>query len=154
MQNILQSGKVALGCNYWASNAGIYMWRHFDLDAIEKDFKLLSENGLTILRIFPLWNDFQPIKQMSAVFNTFREIRMKDDQPLEGPPLAEAGIDEVMMERFQQVLDLAEKYNFKVIVALLTGWMSGRMFVPEAINHYNLLTDPLAISWEVRFIKG
>ena len=154
MQNILQSGKVALGCNYWASNAGIYMWRHFDLDAIEKDFKLLSENGLTILRIFPLWNDFQPIKQMSAVFNTFREIRMKDDQPLEGSPLAEAGIDEVMMKRFQQVLDLAEKYNFKVIVALLTGWMSGRMFVPEALNHCNLLTDPLAISWEVRFIKA
>ena len=109
MQNILQSGKVALGCNYWASNAGIYMWRHFDLDAIEKDFKLLSENGLTLLRIFPLWNDFQPIRQMSAVFNTFREIRMKDDQPLEGSPLAEAGIDEVMMKRFRQVLDLADK---------------------------------------------
>ena len=154
MKNVLQSGKVALGCNYWASNAGIYMWRNFDLDAIGKDFALLAENGLTVLRIFPLWNDFQPIRQMSSVFNTFREIRMKDDLPLEGSPLAEAGIDEVMMERFQKVLDLAEKYNFKVIVALLTGWMSGRMFVPDAISHCNLLTDPLAISWEVRFIKA
>ena len=154
MKNVLKSGQVALGCNYWASNAGIYMWREFDINAIEKDFKLLSENGLTILRIFPLWNDFQPIKRVAAVFNTFREIRMKDDQPLEGSPLAEAGIDEVMMSRFRQVLDLAEKYNFKVIVALLTGWMSGRMFVPEAVSHCNLLTDPMAITWEVRFIKA
>ena len=154
MENILRSGKVALGCNYWASNAGIYMWRDFDLNAIEKDFKLLAEHGLTLLRIFPLWNDFQPIKRVASVFNTFREIRMKDDLPLEGSPLTEAGIDEVMMERFHQVLDLAEKYGFKVIVALLTGWMSGRMFVPEAISHCNLLTDPLAIAWEVRFIKA
>lgn len=154
MQNTLVSGKVALGCNYWASNSGIYMWRNFDIAAIEKDFAELSKHGLSLLRIFPLWNDFQPVTVMKSVFNTFREVRMKDDLPLEGSYLTEAGIDEVMMERFRQVLDLAEKYNFKVIVALLTGWMSGRMFVPEAVSHLNLLTDPMAISWEVRFIKA
>ena len=26
-----------IGCNYWASNAGIEMWRQFDADVIRRD---------------------------------------------------------------------------------------------------------------------
>ena len=50
-----------LGCNYWASNAGIEMWNNFDINAIKKDMKLLAEHGTTMIRIFPLWSDFQPV---------------------------------------------------------------------------------------------
>ena len=32
-----------LGCNYWASNAGIEMWKNFDAEAIKKETK--SEIG-------------------------------------------------------------------------------------------------------------
>ena len=32
-----------LGCNYWASHAGIEMWKNWDRDQVEKDFKVLSE---------------------------------------------------------------------------------------------------------------
>ncbi len=50
-----------LGCNYWASNAGTDMWRDFDLKSIEKDLQVLSEHGVTHMRVFPNWRDFQPI---------------------------------------------------------------------------------------------
>ncbi|MBO7345913.1 MAG: hypothetical protein J6U92_08255, partial [Clostridia bacterium] len=50
-----------LGCNYWASNAGADMWRNFDVAAVEKDLKTLSENGVRYIRIFPNWRDFQPV---------------------------------------------------------------------------------------------
>lgn len=48
-----------IGCNYWASNAGIEMWRQFDADVIRRDFKELKSYGIEYLRVFPLWRDFQ-----------------------------------------------------------------------------------------------
>lgn len=46
------------GCNYWASNAGMLMWRDFDAETVEKDLALLSSFGVDTLRVFPLWSDF------------------------------------------------------------------------------------------------
>ena len=40
-----------LGCNYWASHAGIDMWKNWDEDVVRRDLKLLSENGINILDI-------------------------------------------------------------------------------------------------------
>ena len=41
-----------LGCNYWASNAGIEMWREFEPDTIDNDLKILSTHGVKYLRVF------------------------------------------------------------------------------------------------------
>ena len=35
-----------VGCNYWASHAGIAMWRKWDADTVRADLKLLSENAV------------------------------------------------------------------------------------------------------------
>jgi endo-1,4-beta-mannosidase len=40
-----------------------------------------------------------------------------------------------------------------VIVGLVTGWMSGRLFLPSAFQGRNPLTDPEVMMWEVRFVK-
>ena len=136
-----------VGCNYWASNAGVYMWRNFDARVIEQDFKLLSEHGVDTIRVFPLWPDFQPVTDALVGSSHAHHIR-SGDQPLK----TRAGLDPLMMERFGIMLDLAEKYGFKVIVALITGWMSGRLFVPPLLMNKNPLTDPLAIVWECKFI--
>ena len=65
--NPLSSGEVFYtGCNYWASNAGMYMWRRWDPKAVEKDIAELSRNGVNIMRVFPLWPDFQPLTRMLA----------------------------------------------------------------------------------------
>ena len=42
-----------LSCDYWASNAGAEMWRAFDINAVEKDMKILDEHGVTHIRVFP-----------------------------------------------------------------------------------------------------
>ena len=62
--NIFSDGSVFFsGCNYWASNAGTFMWRKWDPAAVERDFKQLSAHGVTVLRCFPLWSDFQPLTE-------------------------------------------------------------------------------------------
>lgn len=140
-------GNFAIGCNYWASNAGAYMWRNFDAKAIDKDFALLSSYGVDTIRVFPLWPDFQPVKTMYVSNKAFRE--RTGDSPLE----TYAGLDKNQLENFATMLDLAEKYGLKVIVSLITGWMSGRLFVPEILINENPLTSPKAIVWETRFIS-
>ena len=138
----------SVGVNYWASNAGTYMWRSFDIEVVRRDFELLSKNGVNTVRIFPLWSDFQPVTDALVGSHHSHHLRV-NDQPLK----TEAGLDPVMLDRFGQVLDLCEEYGFKVIVGLLTGWMSGRLFIPELLMNKNPLTDPLSVVWACKFIK-
>ena len=45
MQNIFDDDHpFFVGANYWASNAGTFMWRDWDPAAVERDFRLLHEN--------------------------------------------------------------------------------------------------------------
>jgi len=51
---------MVVGANYWPGEKGIYWWREFDLPSLHKDFSLAAEYGLVLIRIFLLWEDFQP----------------------------------------------------------------------------------------------
>ena len=127
------SMEYIIGCNYWASNAGMYMWRNFDENVVDRDFALLKEHGVNTIRIFPLWSDFQPVSHTFSLDKSF--CARTDDKPLG----TRAGLDETMLARFSRVLDLADKYGFKVVVGLITGWMSGRLFYPEILYNENPL---------------
>ncbi len=139
-----------LGCNYWASHAGIEMWKNWDAKQVENDFKILSENGIRHIRIFPLWRDFQPVMSVLAASAKHREYLMEGCIAPTNPYF----LDETMLDRFEYVCDLAKKYNLKIIVGLITGFMSGRTFIPNALNNMNLFTDPTALQFEMLFIKG
>lgn len=138
------------GCNYWASNAGTEMWREFDEKAIRKDLKALTENGITHLRVFPNWRDFQPATQLYGWAGTKKDIAPAQGGFFEN----DSYTDESMMDKFDTFLNICEEYNLKLIVAILTGWMSGRLFVPPILEEKNLYTDPLAIRLEQKFIKS
>ncbi len=142
-----------VGANYWASHAGTNMWSDWREDVVEEDFRVLAENGVQVLRVFPLWNDFQPLKKHEAWASLFVEMRM-DEEPLPHTPLGQAGINPVMMERFRTLTQLAEKYGLKLIVGIMTGWMSGRMHKPAAFYNTNVMTAPEAIKWQVRFVRA
>ena len=143
-----------LGCNYWASNAGTEMWRVFDEQVIEEDFIALRENGCDTLRIFPNWRDFQPVMTIDGYAGQAGEYRMNDGSA-DGTLLPNRyGLDPVMLERLALVCDLAEKHGLRLIVSLITGWMSGRLFVPEMLKGKNVITDPEALRWEHRFAYG
>lgn len=150
--NIFESGKFFLGCNWWASNAGTNMWHEWDASVVENDIKKIKEAKLDVMRVFPMWSDFQPLRMHYGGCSTERELRIREDV-LPDTEAGRAGIDEVMVERFSVLCDLAEKYDVKLIVGLITGWMSGRMHMPEAFAGRDLIKDPMVVAWQVKFVK-
>lgn len=138
-----------VGCNYWSSHAGTNMWRDWRPEEVEADFKALSENGVQVLRVFPRWDDFQPLVMHRGGGSAYRELRMGED-PLPDTYFGKAGVDEEMISRLRTLVDLAHKYNLQLIVCMITGWMSGRMLSPTAFDRFNLLTDPFVLRWQVR----
>jgi len=141
-----------VGANYWCSNAGTFMWRSWSPEAVERDFRILHENGAQVLRVFPLWSDFQKLTDHLHWAGEHEEFRYGEEPLADSGPEA-AAVDPEMLDRFRHFCRLAEKYELKLIVGLITGWMSGRLFAPPALEHRNLLNDPVAIMWEVRYVR-
>ena len=137
-----------LGTNYWASHAGTNMWKDWRPERVKIDLEILRENGVEYLRVFPVWPDFQPVEPF---FNSkLKEYRMADGSLPPNPWY----LDPVMLERFRCFCRMAGDKEMKLIVGLLTGWMSGRKFIPSALYEKNLFTDPTALYFEQLFIKG
>ncbi|RTE09211.1 glycoside hydrolase 5 family protein [Paenibacillus whitsoniae] len=141
-----------VGCNYWASHAGTAMWSDWMPEQVEIDLKRLSQAGIEVIRVFPLWPDFQPIENMYSGEGQHFGYRFGEER-LPDTEAGRAGMSVVMMERFQAFTEIAKKYDIKLIVGLITGWMSGRLFVPPALRGKAILTDPDAIRWQVRFVR-
>ena len=156
-KDFLPSGRITLGVNYWASHAATEMWRKWDAKVVDEDLRVLAENGMRLLRVFPNWADFQPIHAcyLSAEsFDKVYETRMFDsEEPLPDTPCGRAGVDERMVERFEEFCDIAEKYGIRLIVPLLTGQMTFRNYIPPALANRNPFSDPYALMWEGRYLE-
>lgn len=144
-------GEFFTGLNYWGSESAINMWEDFNPKSIEKDFQLMRSAGITNLRVFPLWPVFQPLKALYASGKVY-EYGF-GERPLPDTPAGRAGVDEAACEKFESFCALAEKYGFKLIVALITGHMSFRTYAPPAFEGKALLSDPSVIRWQLRFVK-
>lgn len=146
-------GHFLIGCNYWASHAGTRMWSDWQSRVVEADLRKLAAGGLQVLRVFPLWSDFQPIQLLRTAWSPVEyrfgvfDARMGGEPPLGDDEASRAGVSDDMMRPFEQFARLAEKYGLRLVVALVTGWMSGRLYVPPALEGRNALTDPLAVQW-------
>ncbi len=147
-QDIFTQGEFFIGCNYWAKNAGMYMWSRWRPDVVEKEIGELAKNGVTVMRVFPLWSDFQPLTGVCAAGGNYRYY-LQNNKPLANY----AGVDDEMIRRFRFMCDVAERNGMRLIVGLVTGWMSGRQFVPVVFEEKNVLTDADAIMWQTRFVK-
>ena len=49
-----------LGVNYWPRRKAMYWWNNFDDGEVREEFSLIRELGLNVVRLFLLWDDFQP----------------------------------------------------------------------------------------------
>jgi len=145
-------GDFTLGCNYWASHAGTAMWSDWRPEVVHEDLRRLAEQGLQTLRVFPLWPDFQPITQLRGCGGALVEIRL-GEEPLPEDEVGRAGVSRVMLARFGEFCDLAEAAGLRLIVGLITGWMSGRLFVPPALEGLDPITDAKSIAWQIRFVR-
>lgn len=139
------------GINYWDSRHAINMWENFDIHSIEMDFQVLRAAGITHLRVFPLWPVFQPLKAIYGPGDVF-EYGF-GEEPLPDTPAGRAGVSEDACRKFEAFCELAEKYHFKLIVALITGHMSFRTYAPPAFEGKAFLSDPTVIKWQIRFVK-
>lgn len=142
--------KFLLGCNYWASNAGADMWRFWDSECVKKDLAVLKENNVEILRVFLNWRDFQPVERLYGEKGQPRELCLVGDIRPSNPYF----LDERMMDHFQEFCRIAQSQGFHLIVGLVTGWMSGRLYIPPALYGKNIFHDPLALKLQQLLIKG
>lgn len=53
--------KFPLGVNYWPAAKAMYWWQNFDKAEVEQDFRRLAAAGFQVVRIFLIWEDFQPV---------------------------------------------------------------------------------------------
>lgn len=144
--------KFLIGVNYWDSVSGTDMWKNWAEDVVYNDLKALSENGVRHIRVFPNWRDFQPIKNLYGWANRLRECVFGDNE--EYLPYGADGVDPVMIERFKTLAKIADGFGMTITVSILTGWMSGRMFAPPALDGKKLITDPEVRVWTNRYVKA
>ncbi len=93
-----------LGINYWPRNKAMYWWSDFDRGEVREELSLIRDLGLDSVRIFLLWDDFQPEPET---------------------------VSTRMLSRLEQVLDVADDRELRVNVTFFTGHMSGPNWAPR-----------------------
>lgn len=146
--DVFDGKRFFVGCNYWASHAGVRMWRDWNEQQVEQDLDCIAGSGMTVLRVFPLWPDFQPLTAEFKANGAFREYSQNG-----GRLKNYAAVDDTMIERFRFLCRAAQKRGLKLVVGLITGWMSGKMFVPPALERLDALSDPDSVMWQVRYVR-
>lgn len=92
-----------LGVNYWPRRKAMYWWSDFDASEVRDDFALISELGLSMVRIFLLWEDFQPEPHR---------------------------ISHSSLDALTTVCDIAHAHQLQLNVTFFTGHMSGPNWAP------------------------
>ena len=145
--------KFLLGVNYWPRKSGVGMWRNFDEDEIDSEFAQIHALGMDTVRVFPLWDDFQPIYELPGAGNIPRTIGMRHNWNIT-PEINPEMMDEDMFRKFDKVVELAGKHQLKLIVALLTAWMSGTLFNPTWKNGRNFFHDSFMLKYQMLYCRA
>jgi endo-1,4-beta-mannosidase len=95
--------KFKLGINYWPANTAMYWWERFEIEEVSADFQRIAAAGFDSVRIFLLWEHFQP---------------------------AEKSVSDVSLRRLLEVADLAGSHGLSIVPTLFTGHMSGVNWIP------------------------
>lgn len=91
------------GINYWPRETAMYWWRNFDHKVVKRDFSLLAEYNFNLIRIFLLWEDFQPDKKSVSV---------------------------KALNSLVSVADIAYDLKIKIMPTFFCGHMSGLNWLP------------------------
>lgn len=93
-----------VGVNYWPRNKAMYWWSDFDAAEVREEFDLIADLGMTVVRIFLLWDDWQPTPV---------------DVPLR------------RLAELESVCDAAAERGLGLDVTFFVGHMSGPNWAPE-----------------------
>lgn len=92
-----------VGVNYWPRRKAMGWWKDFDRNEVAEEFALIRSLGLKLVRIFLLWEDFQPSPNVAS-------------------PSALADLE--------TVCDVAAAAGLGLDVTFFTGHMSGPNWAP------------------------
>ncbi len=95
--------KFRLGINYWPASKAMYWWRRFDRAEVVRDFARSRAAGFDSVRIFLLWEDFQP---------------------------APNRVEQAALALLVTVADVAASEGLSLVPTLFTGHMSGVNWLP------------------------
>lgn len=93
-----------LGVNYWPRRKAMSWWADFDRGEVRDEFSLMRELGLDVVRVFLLWDDWQPTPTR---------------------------VDAAALRRLEEVLDAAVDHGLGLDVTFFTGHMSGPNWAPR-----------------------
>lgn len=92
-----------LGVNYWPRRKAMYWWSDFDPGEVRHEFDVIRELGMNLVRIFLLWEDFQP---------------------------APDAVDADGLDHLEAVCDIAADRGLQLDLTFFTGHMSGPSWAP------------------------
>ena len=93
-----------LGVNYWPRRKAMYWWNNFDAGEVREEFSIIREIGLNVVRIFLLWDDFQPEPH---------------------------SVSKEVLDNLVTVADIAGENDLGLDVTFFTGHMSGPNWSPR-----------------------
>ncbi|MEM2936779.1 MAG: hypothetical protein QW231_06355 [Candidatus Bathyarchaeia archaeon] len=97
------SDEFIKGVNYWPIESAMNWWQRFDPSVVRDDFSRIQETGLRGVRIFLLWEAFQPLP---------RKISVK------------------VLDELVAVMEIGHETKLKMIPTFFTGHMSGINYLP------------------------
>jgi len=92
-----------LGVNYWPRRKAMYWWSNFDAGEVKEEFQVIKEIGMSLVRIFLLWEDWQPDPQT---------------------------VSPERLNNLEVVCDTAANLGLTLDVTFFTGHMSGPNWAP------------------------
>ncbi len=107
----MMSEPFLLGVNYWPRRKAMYWWPNFDADEVREEFDIIASVGMTVVRLFLLWDDWQPTSDSVST------ERLRD---------------------FGTVCDIAADRGLKLDVTFFTGHMSGPNWSPRWLLEPNV----------------
>jgi endo-1,4-beta-mannosidase len=103
-ENLFMTRPFHLGVNYWPRDKAMQMWRGgIDTSRVFDDLSQIRDLGLSLIRFFLFWEDFQPIPQTISP-------RALDD--------------------LQRIADHASTLGLQLMPTFFVGHMSGVNFLP------------------------
>ncbi len=93
-----------LGINYWPRKKAMYWWKEFDGGEVKAEFAEIAALGARVVRLFLMWEDFQP-------------------EPW--------SLDSHRLDDLVRVMDAADEAGLQVMPAFFTGNMSGIFWLPS-----------------------
>ncbi len=119
-----------LGTNFWSRAGGPRMWARYDGDVVRQELAVLAEHGCTLTRSFCYWPDFMPAPET---------------------------LDEEVMERFVDFLDLHQQAGMWTVPTFIVGHMSGENWDPAWRDGRDLYRDVWLVAqqaWYVAAVAG